>query len=137
MATPLTKPSDLTANNIKKAQVLATSELIEEEITLLIDKTVLTCFVNHCPYEIKTGDFYNVELTLNLADDYQTEKILPTDLLVERMGNSFSYMLYGTLVDGAFHTFTLLNDEGILYEHPNLNNSFIKLSVERIDAAFL
>ncbi|WP_157697306.1 hypothetical protein [Pseudomonas cedrina] len=49
MATPLTKRSDLTANNIKKAQVLATSELIEEEITLLINKTAVTCFVNHCP----------------------------------------------------------------------------------------
>jgi hypothetical protein len=137
MATPLTKPSDLTTNNIKKAQVLAIGELVEEEVTLLIDKTAVTCFVNHCPHEIKIGHLYNVELTLNLADDYQAEKILPTKLLAERVDNSFSYRLYGTLIEGTFHTFTLLNDEGILYEHPALNDSFIKLSVERIDAAFL
>lgn len=137
MATPLTKLSDLTANNIKKAQVLTIGELIEEEVTLLIDKTAVTCFVNYCPYEIQIGHLYNIEITLNLADDYQAEKILPTEWLAERVGNGFSYMLYGTLIDGTFHTFTLLNDEGILYEHPALNDSFIKLSVERIDAAFL
>ena len=76
MATPLTKSSDLIPSNNKKAEVLKISELIEEVVTLLIDDTTVTCFASYCPYEIKVGDFYDVELTLNLADDYAVQKNL-------------------------------------------------------------
>ncbi len=137
MATPLTKPSDLIPSNNKKAKVLKVSELIEEEVTLLIDDTTVTCFASYCPYEIKVGNFYDVELTLNLADDYAIQKICSIETFAERMDNSFSYTLYGQLNNEHFHTFTVLSDEGIHYEHPYLNGFLIKLLVERIDVAFL
>lgn len=137
MATPLTKSSDRIPGNIKKAQVMAINELIEEEITLLIDRTTVTCFASHCPYEIKVGNFYDIELTLNLAEHYDIQKSYSTETSVERTGNGFSYILHGILRDDSFETFTLLSDEGIHYDHPDLNGFFIKLSVERIDAAFL
>jgi len=44
--------------------VVAVNELVEEEVTLLIEKTILTCFVSDCRYEIEVGKTYNVELTL-------------------------------------------------------------------------
>ena len=137
MATPLTKPSDPIPSNNKKAQVLKISDLLEEEVTLLIDDTTVTCFASYCPYEIKVGNFYDVELTLNLADDYSVQKICSIETLAERMDNSFSYTLYGMLNNEHFHTFTLLNDEGVHYDHPYLNGFLIKLLVERIDVAFL
>ncbi|MGY2402851.1 hypothetical protein [Pseudomonas sp. SDO5271_S396] len=137
MATPLTKPSDLTPSNVKKAQVLSTNELIEEEVTLLIDKTIVTCFTTHCPYKIEQGSFYDIEISLNLSDNYEVQKICPTKILAEQVDNSFSYILYGILNNDLFETFTPLNDEGIHYEHPDLNGHFIKVSIERIDVAFL
>lgn len=136
MATPLTKPSDLIANNVKQAQVIAINELVEEEVSLLIDKTILTCFVSDCRYEIEVGKTYDVELTLNLSEHYEAHKTPTTQILTEKVGNGFSYTLYGTLKNGAFQTFTLLSDEGIHYDHPDLNDSFIKLTVDRIDVAF-
>lgn len=136
MATPLTKPSDLIANNVKQAQVIAINELVEEEVSLLIDKTILTCFVSDCRYEIEVGKTYNVELTLNLSEHYEVHKAPTTHILTEKVDNGFSYMLYGTLNNDTFQTFTLLNDEGIHYDHPDLNDSFIRLTVDRIDVAF-
>lgn len=137
MATPLTKPSDLTPTNIKKAQVIAISELIEEEVTLLIDSATVTCFANYCPYEIKVGSFYQVELTLNLAEHYDIQKSHSAEAYAERKNESFSYTLHGLLNNDFFETFTSLNDEGIHYDHPELNGDFVMVTVDRIDVAFL
>ncbi|WP_242176615.1 MULTISPECIES: hypothetical protein [unclassified Pseudomonas] len=121
---------------LKKAQVVAINELVEDEILLLIDKTVVACFISYCPYKIETGKTYDIELTLNLSEDYEAKKSSSTHVLAERTGDGFSYVLYGTLNNGTFQTFTLFSDEGISYDHPDLHDSFIKLTVERIDAAF-
>lgn len=136
MATPLTKPSDLIPNSLKKAQVLAINELVEEEVLLLIDRTIVACFASYCPYEIEIGKTYDIELTLDLSEHYEIQKASSTHILAERIGSGFSYALYGTLSNGTFQTFTLLSDEGIHYDHPDLDECFIKLTVERIDAAF-
>ncbi|MBX7276339.1 hypothetical protein ACLBW8_28305 [Pseudomonas sp. M5A4_2d] len=136
MATPMTKPSHLTPSKFKKAQVVALNELIEEEVTLLIDKTVVTCFASFCPYEIEVGKNYDVELNLNLADYYHAQKVDSINIFAERIENGFSYILYGMLHNDTFQTFTLLSDEGVHYDHPDLNDSFIKLNVDRIDVAF-
>jgi hypothetical protein len=65
MTTPFTRPSDLTINNSKKAKVLALNAQFEEEVTLLIEDTIINCFVSYCPYETEIGNTYDVELTLN------------------------------------------------------------------------
>ncbi|MDQ0668754.1 hypothetical protein [Pseudomonas sp. W2I6] len=69
MAISLKKPSGFTSNNHKKTQVVALSEHVEEDATLLIDGTILNCFVSFCPYEIEVGKTYDVDLTINLSDD--------------------------------------------------------------------
>lgn len=55
MATPLKKPSNPIPNNAKKALVVAINEQIDEEVTLLIEQTSVTCFASYCPYEIEVG----------------------------------------------------------------------------------
>lgn len=124
------------ANNLKNALVVAINELVEEEVTLLIENAVVTCFASHCPYEIVVGKTYCVELTLNLPESYEAHKTPTTHVLARRTGSGFSYALYGLLSDDTFQTFTLLNDEGIHYDHPGLNDSFIKIIVDRIDVTF-
>lgn len=130
------KPSPPIASNVKNALVVAINELVEEEVTLLIEDTVLTCFASHCPYEIAVGKIYCVELNLNLSEFYEAHKAPTPQVLAERMGSGFSYALYGMLRNDTFRTFTLLNDEGIHYDHPDLNDSFIKIIVDRIDVTF-
>jgi len=116
---------------------MALNEHIEEDVTLLIEGTVINCFASYCPNEIKVGNSYDVELTLNLSDEYEIQKIESRKTLAERTGRGYSYFLYGELRDDHFMTFTSLNDEGVHYDHPDCNEHFIKLEVERIDVAFL
>ena len=44
MTTPLTKQSDLTTNNYKRVRVVALNDQIQEDITLLIEGTIINCF---------------------------------------------------------------------------------------------
>ncbi|WLH88076.1 hypothetical protein PSH87_15510 [Pseudomonas sp. FP453] len=137
MAIPMIKPLDPILSTIKQATVVAIDELIDEEVTLLIDGALVTCFASYCPYEIEVGMTYAVELTLYLSEHYEAQKISSTNVLIERIDNSFAYALYGTLNNNTFNTFTLLTVDGIHHDHPDLNDSLIKLTVERIDVAFL
>ncbi|PRA20352.1 hypothetical protein [Pseudomonas poae] len=93
MATPLTKPSDLTANNYKKARVLALNEHVEEDVTLLVEGTIVNCFISYCPYEIEVGKLYDVELTMNLADDYELEPVEPCGFSAVKIDPGFTYLL--------------------------------------------
>ena len=136
MATPLTKQSNLTTNNYKRVRVLALNDQIQEDITLLIEGTIINCFISYCPYKIEVGKFYDVELTINIPEDYVLERAEPSSVLAEKIDPGYSYILYGELCDERLLTFTSLNDEGIHYDHPELNGSFVKLTVERIDASF-
>lgn len=117
MATPLKKPSDLTKNKYKTAQVLGLNEHVEEDITLLIEGTVINCFISYCCYEVEIGKTYDVELTINLSDDYEIER---NGLLAEKIDTGYAYLLYSELHNDKFLTFTSLYDEGIHYDHPRM-----------------
>lgn len=123
-------------NNIKKAKLIKLNETIDEEVTLLIGGEPVECFASFCPYSLEIGKIYDVELSLNLSKPYEIKKTEPTDIRILKKGRGFSYYLYGTLDNEVFKTFTTLFDEDIHYDHPDLNNNFICLEVERIDASF-
>ncbi len=119
-----------------KAQVVATNNHIEEDVTLLIEGTTVKCFISYCPYELEVGKTYDVELTLNLSDNYEIERTETIQTLAEYTNRGYSYILYGDLRNDILMTFTSINVEGIHYDHPECNDHFIKLKVERIDASF-
>ena len=119
-----------------KAQVVATNNHIEEDVTLLIEGTTVKCFISYCPYELEVGKTYDVELTLNLSDNYEIERAETIQTLAEHTNRGYSYILYGDLRNDILMTFTSINVEGIHYDHPECNDHFIKLKVERIDASF-
>lgn len=136
MATPLTKQSGLTANNYKRVRALALNDQTQEDITLLIEGTIINCFISYCPHQIEVGKLYDVELTINIPEDYVLERAEPSVMLAEKIGPGYSYILYGELCDDKLLTFTSLSNEGIHYDHPELNEHYVKLTVERIDASF-
>lgn len=124
-------------NNIKTAKILHISDTNEEHVTLLINNHIVDCFVNSCPYEIEIGKTYSVELTINLSDSYQIKKISHPDVLIEKGAKGYAYFLNGMLRNGVFESFTDFHDEDVHYDHPELNDQFIRLEVDRIDANFL
>ncbi|MGW8462101.1 hypothetical protein [Pseudomonas sp. CLCA07] len=124
-------------NNIKTAKLLYLNDVNEEDATLLIDGHSVECFINSCPYEIEIGKTYEVELTLNLSEFYTIEKTSSNSVLIEKIPKGYAYFLYGTLKDDSLETFTTFHDEDIHYDHPDLNNQFIKLKVDRINVNFL
>ena len=97
---------------------------------------MIECFASFCPYNLEVGEIYEVELSLNLSQAYKIKKTEPTEVHAIKKGRGFAYYLYGNLKDEKFQTFTTLFDENVHYEHPDLNNHFIYLEVERIDASF-
>ena len=122
--------------SLHKAQVVATNNHIEEDVTLLIEGTTVKCFISYCPYELEVGKTYDVELTLNLSDNYEIERTETIQTLAEYTNRGYSYILYGDLRNDILMTFTSIDVEGIHYDHPECNDHFIKLKVERIDASF-
>ena len=122
--------------SLHKAQVVATNNHIEEDVTLLIEGTTVKCFISYCPYELEVGKTYDVELTLNLSDNYEIERTETIQTLAEHTNRGYSYILYGDLRNDILMTFTSIDVEGIHYDHPECNDHFIKLKVERIDASF-
>ncbi|OPA99852.1 hypothetical protein BFW89_23380 [Pseudomonas synxantha] len=121
---------------LKKARVIETSIHIEEDVILLIEGVIINCFVSYSPHEIEVGKTYDVELTMNLSDDYEIERVEPRTPLIEKTNPGYAYLLYGNLRDTQFHSFVSLNDEDIHYDHPECNERFIKLKVDRIDVSF-
>lgn len=136
MITLLTKSSDPITNHYKKGKVIALNKHANDDVILLIEGTAINCFVSYCPYTIEIGETYDIELTLNLSDDYEIERVEPRKILVEKANYGYCYFLYGELLNETFLTFTSLSDEDIHYEHPECNEHFIKLKVQRIDASF-
>lgn len=118
-----------------KAIVTGLNEYDENDVTLLINDFSIICFVNYCPYKISIGGTYEVELQMVLGDDYTIEETSP-ETPKAIIINGFSYYLSGKLTNSTFETFTLLADEDIHYEHPHLNDRFVKIEVARINASF-
>ncbi|KAF2393771.1 hypothetical protein [Pseudomonas frederiksbergensis] len=124
-------------NNIKSAKIINISDINEEHITLLIDGFVVECFVNSCPYAIQTGETYDIELSLDLLDTYTIKKAPDTNALIEKKPEGYSYILSGTLRNDVFESFTAFFDEDVHYDHPDLNDHFICLEVNRINVSFV
>lgn len=55
MANPVIMISTTPLNSLKQAQVVALNEHVEEDVTLLIDGSIINCFISYCPYEIEIG----------------------------------------------------------------------------------
>lgn len=123
--------------NIKIAKVLHISNANEEHVTLLIDGHTIDCFANSCPYAIEIGKTYNIELTIDLSDLYQIKKVSHTDHLIEKNGQGYGYFLCGPLRNDVFESFTDLDNDDIHYDYPELNEHFIKIEANRINANFL
>jgi len=124
-------------DNAIPAKLLKINEDDENDATLLINGLSIECFVNSCPYAIEIGKTYLIELTLYLSDTYMLSRAKNTDPIVEKSSKGYSYFLCGTLKNSVFESFTNFDDQDIHYDHPDLNDQYVKLEVDRIDVNFV
>jgi len=124
-------------NNSISAKLLKINEYDEDHATLLINGLYIECLVNSCPYEIEIEKTYLVELTLFLSDTYLISRAKNTDPIVEKSSKGYTYFLCGTLKNSVFESFTNFDDQDIHYDHPDLNDQYVKLEVDRIDVNFV
>ena len=123
---------------ILKGKVLQLDDDDEEMVVLEVDNHVLTCFAAVCPYPIKVGESYPVELHpffFEEPEGVEVSESLPDE--IQHIGNGFSCLLTGRLVDGKFSIGSLiLVDENDFSNLRHLEGRKLKLTVDRMDAEF-
>lgn len=125
-------------NNKIQAKILSFNEHIEEEVTILVDNVVLTCFASYCPYEIKRGKVYSVEFSFQFFDDnIFLEKSDLKIKSIKKSENDYSYIIYGELVDNTLDAGIKFLDIDLFEECWDLKGKFVKLKVDRLDISFI
>ncbi|WP_205205198.1 hypothetical protein [Azonexus hydrophilus] len=121
---------------IYQAKILHIDENVEEKVTLQIGNTELTCFASVCPYAIKVGLSYPVEL--NLFDDYTIEEISDdSEPSLVRVGNAFAYVITGRLNGRCLESGELIfKEDALLSDFGYLDGKMVAIKVGRIDADF-
>ncbi|ALH99959.1 hypothetical protein C1Y08_18895 [Pseudomonas sp. FW306-02-F02-AA] len=123
-------------SNVDLALVISIGGIVEEEVVLLVNGTVVKCFASYCPRNIVLGGSYEVELDMVIPDSDFIALAQETDVMVERVDDGFSCVLYGYLDGGIFRSFVDFSDQDIHYEYPSFNEQFVRIKVDRIDVAF-
>ncbi|MCU1747978.1 hypothetical protein [Pseudomonas sp. 6D_7.1_Bac1] len=120
----------------ERALVVAISEAVEEEVVLLVNSTLVKCFLSYCPGNIEVGGSYDIEMDMVLPDGDFIVIAEEKESMVEMCGEGFSCFLYGFLDGGVFRSFIEFSDQDIHYEYPSFNEKFLRIKVDRIDVAF-
>lgn len=123
-------------NKKHDAVVLEIDGVVEEAVLLLVNGVVVRCFASYCPFKIEVGMRYEVEFELVLPDNAAVLESQDKCPKVTMIDNGFSCVLVGFLDGAVIRSFVDFSDEEIHYEHPQLNDKFIEVRVDRIDVAF-
>ncbi|RON43189.1 hypothetical protein BK666_19005 [Pseudomonas frederiksbergensis] len=123
---------------IKKhtAVLISIGEIVEEEVVLLIGDVKVRCFASYCPRKIEVGESYEVELEMVLPENDFIVITQEKNTAIEMIGDGFACILNGFLDGSVFHSFVDFADLEIHYDYPKLNEKYIKIMVDRIDASF-
>lgn len=122
------------------AKLIELSPLIEEEAVLEINGQRLVAFINNCPFEIIQGGQYLVEMELAILDDFIISKIDSDEKGIEQIGDSFSYLIRGTLnIDtGTIDAGILFDvDREFLFDYGYLHNQNVQIRVDRLSVDFI
>jgi hypothetical protein len=114
------------------------SEEVEGEVTLLVNGLELTCFANMPPKLSMTGQECSVEFMPMIFDDYEVKEISASSTpAIQRIGNSFSYVVSGRLLNGSLDGDAISFDDEILEsEFGYLDGKMIAWKIDRLDVEF-
>ncbi|QXH44773.1 hypothetical protein KSS93_18005 [Pseudomonas xanthosomatis] len=117
-------------------KILKLSPDDENEATLEIGGFPIRCFISHCPNVINEGEQHLVELTMYLEDDYKVVESPKRDPFIRNINNGFSVEIAGYLNSNTLRSITTLDDEGIHYDYPELNDKFVIIYADRLQVDF-
>lgn len=118
------------------AYIIAMDPDVEELILLEVNGMVVRCFASYCPLAIEVGQTYEVEFEMMLPEELRVSKTENKEVRVDMLGSGFSCEIYGFLAGDIFQSFVELSDHGIHFDYPHLNEQYVKITAERIDALF-
>ncbi|HEF4761751.1 TPA: hypothetical protein SAN82_004209 [Pseudomonas putida] len=122
--------------NKYEAVVIDIDEVVEDAIVLLVGGVTVKCFASYCPLDISVGERYEVEFEMVLPDGDCVAASQEADVGVEMVDLGFSCVISGFLDGDIFRSFVDFTDQGIHYEYPQLNEKYVKVTVNRIDVSF-
>lgn len=119
------------------AKLVKISELDEQEVVLKVNNEEITCCAVACPYPIKIGSYYPVELEVQFTEIPAVQEANRKEYKIQKVGRGYQYRLQGKLQDNFLNlgSFSLKIDE--LEQFRQFNGKFIELTVHGIWAAFL
>ncbi|SIR56143.1 hypothetical protein [Priestia flexa] len=120
------------------AKVKKLDEHLEEEVTLDIDGVVFTAFIDICPYEIKEGQDYPVNISFTIFNDLHIRLIENRVKELERIQESYRYLIRGIVREGLVDAgLRVVDEEGYLDDYPEIIGEYAEIKVDRIGVEFL
>lgn len=109
----------------------------DDEVTILINDTEITGFVNRgILFDVGT----KTEVVLEFYDKLVIKKSNSDKAYIERMGNSFSYLIVGILNVDEMKIHSIIDfhlDPEDLFDYGFLDGEMVQLEVLRIDFEFI
>lgn len=123
---------------IQNALLLSINELMEEDVTIYINKTKIVCFESNSEYPIEVGKYYNVEFSMYECGELEVrEEIEFEGYSITRLDNAWKYRINGKLENGVIKSVIDIYDEYIEYEYEYLNGCFVSFVVDRLQVSFV
>ena len=119
------------------ATLIAISEMDEYEVTLEINGIRLLCFAVVCPYKTIIQNNYLVDLSLNVSDEVEPNKIENETYSIEKKGSGYGYILRGKLLGNTLDLNFFSIQDDYLGQFPRLNGRFVEIEVQGIWVTFL
>jgi hypothetical protein len=122
---------------IYSAKIENTGKDVEEEVSVLVEGVQLTCFASCCPYEIEIGKVYQVDLIPMVFDDYIVQEVDDLNTSIQRIGDTYSYLVIGKLLDGKLSCGSIsFFDEEFLSRFGFLDGKMVSWVIDRLDISF-
>lgn len=120
------------------AKIVSLNNDDENEITILLGDTYLTCFIESSHSSLKIGDIKLIEIILYFINEDDIEltenskKCFDINHLV-----GYSYEMKGYLLDNKFIVKNIVIQDDIFFSYAYYGDSFVNLKIDRLGIVIL
>lgn len=120
-----------------KAKLIKVSEFDEQEVILEINCMQFICCAIFCPYKIRVGSYYNIELDVQFISEPKIKELQHEEFGADKIGLGYQYNLKGKLCGDVLDLGVLKLKIKELGEFFWYDGKFIEVMVHGIWASFL
>jgi hypothetical protein len=118
----------------QQVELVGIDDLIEEEVKVKVNGIYLDCFAGNCPFALQVGHKYDVVFSYS---DFEIEQSEDEECSIEKLNNSYSYKINGSLNNGVINSIVAISDDYLLDSYGYLDGMTVSMIVERLDIEFL